>query len=479
MTEQLNFNQNFSSPYDAAIPTLIATPDSTNRFQNFDTAGSQESIGLDSTNSRTPELLDFSPRPQNLSQFDLRAEVKVVAPASFDGNLPGLGISSGTDMYLPDVLLPDAPFAFDKNAKDQPPSAPEQAIKPAPDLPANSRIAQAAEKNAGTKPWSDSKYSPQVQNGRLAGAAAVSMVLQDLGYNYADSANVGKLSDQLIKQGWSMVPADQAKAGDIVYGGRLGKDWRAGGGNAHIGIVGKDGKIWHNDSATGKWQQDSMADSFPDGKYGNQVWVLRPPQTNIPDQSPDGPVRPNSPDRPDRPHRPRPRPDDNRPQPFDDTRVRPEDDLRPRDRTEDEARILDIAKNSVNKRLWASSDFAKQVKGGRLGCAASVSEVLKAAGYRYANSAGVGNMVDILQKNGWTKVPLSESQPGDVVYGGKPGTRWWEGGGNAHIGVVGENGQVFHNSSGRKHWVQDNLNTVFNTKRFGNQRYALRPPAKG
>lgn len=470
MRDQITQNQDVASPFDAAV---MSSPATSSKSRGFEIVGSQEPLALDSP-VRT-QLLDFS--PQQYSPIDLKGEVKVVAPASFDGNLPGLGISSGTDVYLPDVLFPEAPFAFDKSAKDQP-QAPEQVVRPAPDLPANERIALAAEKNAGTKPWADSKYSPQVENGRLAGAASVSMVLQDLGYNYADSANVGKLSDQLVKQGWSMVPADQAKPGDVVYGGKLGKDWRAGGGNAHVGIIGKDGKVWHNNSASGKWQQDSMADSFPESKYGNQVWVLRPPQTNVPDKTPDGPVRPNSPnhpDRPDRPH-PRPRPDDYRPQPSDDTRILPEDDLKPGDRTEGEARILNVAKNSVNKRLWASSDFANQVKGGRLGCAASVSEVLKAAGYRYANSAGVGGMVDILKQHGWTKVPLSESRPGDVVYGGKPGTRWWEGGGNAHIGVVGENGQVFHNSSGRRQWVQDNLTRVFNSNRFGNERFALRPP---
>ena len=472
MRDQINPTQDAASPYDAAA--IFTTPAPANGSHVYEFIGSQEPLALESP-LRTTEVIDFS--PQKYSPVDLKGEVKVVAPPSFDGNLPGIGISSGTDMYLPDVLLPEPPFVFDKNAKDQP-QAPEQVVRPAPDLPANNRIAQAAEKNAGTKPWADSKYSPQVENGRLAGAASVSMVLQDLGYKYADSANVGKLSEQLIKQGWSMVPADQAKPGDVVYGGRLGKDWRAGGGNAHVGIVGKDGKVWHNDSASGKWQQDSMADSFPEGKYGNQVWVLRPPQTNIPDKSPDGPVRPNRPDQPDRPDRPhpRPRPDDNRPRPFDDTRIRPEDDLKPGDRTEGEARILNVAKNNVNRRLWASSDFANQVKGGRLGCAASVSEVLKAAGYRYANSAGVGGMVDILRSHGWTKVPLSDSKPGDVVYGGKPGTRWWEGGGNAHIGVVGENGQVYHNSSGRRQWVQDNLTRVFNSNRFGNERFALRPP---
>jgi len=411
------------------------------------------------TSSRDTNVVDFSPVLRG--EVSINAPAKVSAPASFDGNLPSLGISHGTDLFLPDVQLALVDKSVSVNA------------------PANARIADAAEKNDGTQPWTDTKYTPNVQNGRLAGAAAVSTILQDLGYKGADSANVGKLSDQLIKEGWQMVPLDKAQPGDVIYGGRLGKDWRAGGGNAHVGIIGKDGEVWHNDSATGNWQKDSVASSFPEGKYGNQVWVLRPPPEVPNTPAPDGPVRPNRPGpRPDNRPGPdyRPRPDDYTPRPGDDTRVRPEDD-RPDERGErTNAEILKNSKNSVDKRLWWHSDFRNSVKGGRLGCAASVSEVLKASGYRYANSAGVGGLVGILQQNGWEKVPLSQAQPGDVVYAGKPGTRWWEGGGNAHIGVVGEDGQVFHNSSGQKRWVEDKLTSVFNTKRFGDNRWVLRPP---
>lgn len=471
MIEQLNTNTSEAAalqalpanPFEISPPAPL--PASRSSEQTFTSAESGAArpgnllfdIGAEAGSNKSATVLDFTP-PY------LQGEVKVSVPASFDGALPGLGISQGTDLFLPDVQLGG---------------------KTESSLPANSRIARAAERNAGTMPWMDTKYTPQVQNGRLAGAAAVSMVLQDLGYKYADSANVGKLSSQLEKQGWTKIPLDQAQPGDIIYGGRVGKDWRAGGGNAHIGIVGQDGKVWHNVSSTGNWQADSQDSSFPPAKYGNQIWVLRPPQTDVPPAPvPDRAVRPNNPA--DRTIGPRPGHYNPEPRPGIDPGPRPGDDPlpRPEDRPEDgdqsikarAKRILDASKRSVDKRLWAMGDFANSVKGGRLGCAAAVSEVLKMSGFSYANSAGVGNMVDILKRHGWTQVELKDARPGDVVYGGKPGTRWWEGGGNAHIGVVGEDGQVFHNSSGRRRWVQDDLTAVFNTKRFGQQRWALRPP---
>ncbi len=470
---ELNANREIQNPYNQ-------TPDFTFELKKFE-------------NSTT---LDFSPYQS--------AEVHLLSPLSNTENLPGLGISQGPDLFLPDVQIEPAydfkgeqrlaqrGHSAEISVAPSPPSDGSEQLKPAQpktsDLPANARIALAAERNAEAKPWVGSRYEPQVQNGRLAGAAAVSMVLQDIGYDYADSANVGKLSSQLEQKGWQKVPLDQAKPGDVIYGGRLGKDWRAGGGNAHIGIVGQDGKVWHNDSKTGNWQADSVASSFPPEKYGEQVWVLRPPQSDVPNiPVPNGPVRPDRPHPPSpgRDHRPRPhyvpddvtpRPDDYSPRPGDDPNIRPEDSER---NIEANKRILKKAAANVDRRLWAQSDFANSVKGGRLGCAASVSEVLKMSGLHYANSAGVGGLVDILKQQGWTRVPLSQAQAGDVVYGGKPGTRWWEGGGNAHIGVVGEDGQVFHNSSGRKRWVQDNLTTVFNSKRFGDNRWALRPPRNG
>ncbi len=380
--------------------------------------------------------------------------------------LPTLGLFPGGES-LPDVHFSILDDLASVSKLEKKPSATTKVV--------NDKIANAAQGLDGKQPWAHTKYEPQVQNGRLAGAASVSTILQNLGYNNADSANVGTLSNQLLKQGWKMVPLSEAQPGDVVYGGKVGKDWRQGGGNAHVGIVGEDGKFWHNQSATGLWKADSIRDGFPKEQYGNQVWVLRPPETPPSPAVPDGPYRPLP--RPDSPNPGiRPRPDWVRP--VDDLTPRPEqEDLRPGDNVNGKnAKILSVAQKSVDRRLWAISAFANSVRGGRLGCAASVSEVLKASGYDYANSAGVGGLVGILKQHGWTRVPLSEARPGDVVYGGKPGTRWWEGGGNAHVGIVGEDGKAYHNSSGRRRWVEDNLTAVFNKTRFGNQRYAMRPP---
>ena len=139
-------------------------------------------------------------------------------------------------------------------------------------------------------------------------------------------------------------------------------------------------------------------------------------------------------------------------------------------------KLLDAAKGNVGEALWAQGPFRNSVRGGRLGCAASVSEVLQEVGFGYANSAGVGGLSGQLMRNGWTRVPLSQASAGDVVFAGKPGTNWQAGGGNAHIGIIGERGRVYHNSSSSGRWVEADLYGVFNSRRFGNQRWALRPP---
>ncbi len=469
MLEQHNQDSNSlePSPVDIApLSLLVNSPDGKVRTSPIEAPSQDANLGEPSSLSLTSIVA-----PDNNLSPATTLKTGISVDAFAEPRLPQLGLTPRDDVFLPDVE-----FSILKELA----STSDTDKHPAKLSAINEKIAKAAQAADGKKPWAETKYEPQVQNGRLAGAASVSTLLQDLGYKYADSANVGTLSSQLVKQGWKMLPLSEAQPGDVVYGGKVGKDWRKGGGNAHVGIVGQDGQLLHNQSSTGLWKADSIKDSFPKDQYGNQIWVLRPPET------PPSPANPSN-----GPHRPRPRtvnptPDTPRPdirpdslRPGDDVKPKPErEDLRPSDNVHGKnAKILSVAQKSVDRRLWAISDFANDVKGGKLGCAASVSEVLKASGYSYANSAGVGGLVGILNQHGWTRVPLSDAQPGDVVYGGKPGTRWWEGGGNAHIGIVGEDGMVYHNSSGRRRWVQDNLTAVFNTTRFGNQRYALRPPS--
>ncbi len=110
---------------------------------------------------------------------------------------------------------------------------------------------------------------------------------------------------------------------------------------------------------------------------------------------------------------------------------------------------------------------------GRLGCAASVSAALNKAGFNYARHAGVGGLTQILMRNGWTRHEgIQNARPGDVVVVARR-AGWENGGGGSHIGIVGENGKVYHNSSGRQQWIEDSLQRVFGG---GMMRFILRPP---
>lgn len=136
-------------------------------------------------------------------------------------------------------------------------------------------------------------------------------------------------------------------------------------------------------------------------------------------------------------------------------------------------KLLALSNGLVGQQLWAQGKYRNVVQGGNLGCAAAVTEVLQKAGFSYASSAGVGNLTDQLKARGWKQMPVSQAQPGDVVYGWRGNLH--AGGGSGHIGIVGENGSVYHNSSRKTTWSHDNLNSVF-TRRFGGNTYVLRPP---
>ena len=143
---------------------------------------------------------------------------------------------------------------------------------------------------------------------------------------------------------------------------------------------------------------------------------------------------------------------------------RPEED-RPGNRG---GRIVSAARESVGQQLF------KFIPGtpGNLGCAASVSAALNKAGFNYARHAGVYGLSQQLEKNGWSKHEgIQDAKPGDVVVIVRR-SGWQNGGGGSHIGIVGENGKVYHNSSGRQQWIEDSLQRVFGG---GMQRFILRP----
>ena len=118
-------------------------------------------------------------------------------------------------------------------------------------------------------------------------------------------------------------------------------------------------------------------------------------------------------------------------------------------------RLMDLAERALSRQLWAETEFAGICEGGNVGCAASVTKVLRDGGYQYAASALVTELASQLASNGWTQSGPDEAQPGDVIYA--------DGGGNRqHIGIVGvdENGRkvIYNNHSSSGQWSKDPWN---------------------
>jgi hypothetical protein len=124
-------------------------------------------------------------------------------------------------------------------------------------------------------------------------------------------------------------------------------------------------------------------------------------------------------------------------------------------------RLLVAAKQSVGKQMWNTPRYNPvTLEYGNLGCAASVSEVMRAAGIdSKMQSAGSILLEEKILKAGGYRV--TDPQPGDIVFGRRPPGQHSKG----HVGIVGENGKVYHNSSARRQWVEADLDKVFNAKR--------------
>lgn len=141
-------------------------------------------------------------------------------------------------------------------------------------------------------------------------------------------------------------------------------------------------------------------------------------------------------------------------------------------------RIVASAQAAEGEKLWQAE--ATATKNGRLGCAISTSEVLAQAGLDINKETGACALVEQLQDRGWNKVAVSQARPGDVIYGAKPGKAAAAGGGNAHVGIVGERQDgklmVWANVSATGRWTHESANRAFSPNRFGNQIWAFRPP---
>ena len=306
-------------------------------------------------------------------------------------------------------------------------------------------IHKAAEARLGQQVWKDSPNASILQDGKIGSAASVSEILKSQGYKHATSPLVAGLAKQLLESGWKPVALEDLKPGDVIYGGKT-EDWHRGGGNAHMAFVDKEGYILHNNSDNGTFQRDKIEDIYTPGTYGKRIWALRPPANGPEHKITVRPVRGDIPG-----------------EGYD----------YPNNIGGGNRAIADAAANSVGRRMYMPM---LPYSMGRLGCAASVSGVLKEAGYGYAHHAGVYGLHKQLINNGWQKLPASEAQPGDVIVGIRR-SNWAAGGGGSHIGIVGEGNRSYHNSSSQRAWISDSLSR-WNTGRYPVGVFVLRPPQR-
>jgi hypothetical protein len=124
-------------------------------------------------------------------------------------------------------------------------------------------------------------------------------------------------------------------------------------------------------------------------------------------------------------------------------------------------RILEMSHNCKSKQMWRETNHG--ASGANLGCAASVSAVLRDAGVSKVSEMECHRLQAALQQEGWTVT--NTPSPGDVVFG-------YGGLSKAHVGIVDQNGGVMDNHSSTGQWSQDSL-SYFNN---WNQTVFLHPP---
>lgn len=135
------------------------------------------------------------------------------------------------------------------------------------------RIGNTAARLSGQELWRQSRHANLTEHGKFGCAAAASVALNKAGYKWADAATVGTLESQLRAHGWKRVPVDQAQDGDVVFGVNS-KNWKNGGGHAHVGIM-NNGLLYNNSKRNdARWTGESIDTAL--AVYPTR-WALRPP----------------------------------------------------------------------------------------------------------------------------------------------------------------------------------------------------------
>lgn len=136
----------------------------------------------------------------------------------------------------------------------------------------------------GQKLWARTPYKDIVDNGEAGCAASLGVFLKAAGYNFETSPLAVGLRNNLRDAGWRPTSMDNATAGNVVYGNKIGRIASQGGGAGHIAvIVGRrgDGEIMvadNNAKEGGIWSIRPLKESFPPERYNySRLQFLKPP----------------------------------------------------------------------------------------------------------------------------------------------------------------------------------------------------------
>jgi hypothetical protein len=118
------------------------------------------------------------------------------------------------------------------------------------------------------------------------------------------------------------------------------------------------------------------------------------------------------------------------------------------DLTDAARKITSAASASVGQVKWGR--HAAATENGNLGCAASVSSVLRDAGVANVDELSVTGLAQKLRGQGWHAVPFEQRKPGDVIIAlGHAGR-------HGHTGIVGANvNDTYDNHSSSGLWSRD------------------------
>ena len=144
-------------------------------------------------------------------------------------------------------------------------------------------LMRAAQSRSGDRLWSSMTKAEKNNNGygQFACADSVSVVTREAGEGKIKGHTVGELVKSAERQGYVRHPLSEMKGGDLVVGyDPSNKNWKNGGGHAHVGIADKDGGVWNNSKRADvkySWVKEPIAEAFAD--YSSRYVLRKPDKT--------------------------------------------------------------------------------------------------------------------------------------------------------------------------------------------------------